>query len=33
LLARSGDAVHFTASPPADGTALVREFHDRTIGE
>lgn len=33
LLARSGDSVHFTASAPADGSALVREFHDRTLGE
>jgi hypothetical protein len=33
LLARSGDAVRFTATAPQDGTALVREFHDRTLGE
>ena len=33
LLARSGDTVHFTASAPQDGTALVREFRDRTLGE
>ena len=33
LLARSGDSIRFTASPPADGTALVREFHDRSLGE
>ena len=33
LLARSGDVVHFTAAAPLDGTALVREFHDRTLGE
>ncbi len=33
LLARSGDVVRFTATPPRDGTALVREFHDRTLGE
>jgi hypothetical protein len=33
LLARSGDSVHFTAAAPLDGTALVREFHDRTLGE
>jgi hypothetical protein len=33
LLARSGDSVRFTATAPQDGTALVREFHDRTLGE
>lgn len=33
LLARSGDTVRFTATAPQDGTALVREFHDRTLGE
>jgi len=33
LLARSGDNVRFTATAPTDGTALVREFHDRTLGE
>lgn len=33
VLARSGDAVRFTATPPQDGTALVREFHDRNLGE
>jgi hypothetical protein len=33
LLARSGDRVHFTASAPQDGSALVREFADRTLGE
>jgi hypothetical protein len=33
VLARSGDAVRFTADPPQDGTALVREFHDGTLGE
>jgi hypothetical protein len=33
LLARSGDSVRFTTTPPQDGTALVREFHDRTLGE
>ena len=33
LLARSGDVVRFTATAPQDGTALVREFHDRTLGE
>ena len=33
LLARSGDSVRFTATAPQDGTAFVREFHDRTLGE
>jgi hypothetical protein len=33
LLARSGDSVRFSATAPQDGTALVREFHDRTLGE
>lgn len=33
LLARGGDAVRFTAEPPQDGTALVREFHDRNLGQ
>jgi hypothetical protein len=33
LLARSGDSVRFTASAPQDGTALVREFHDRSLGQ
>ena len=33
VLARSGDAVRFTATPPQDGTALVREFHDRNLGQ
>jgi hypothetical protein len=33
LLARSGDRVRFTASAPQDGTALVREFHDRSLGQ
>jgi hypothetical protein len=32
-LARGGDAVRFTATPPQDGTALVREFHDRNLGQ
>jgi hypothetical protein len=33
LLAHAGDEVRFTANAPQDGTALVREFHDRTLGE
>ena len=33
LLAHSGDAVHFTVSPPEDGTAQVRSFADRSLGE
>jgi hypothetical protein len=33
LLARSGDSVRFSAAEPQDGTTLVREFHDRTLGE
>ena len=33
LLARSGDSVRFTAAASQDGTSLVREFHDRTLGE
>jgi hypothetical protein len=33
VLARSGDAVRFTAGAPQDGTALVREFHDRNLGQ
>jgi hypothetical protein len=33
VLARSGDVVRFTATAPQDGTALVREFHDRNLGE
>lgn len=33
LLARSGDVVRFSATAPQDGTALVREFHDRTLGQ
>ena len=32
LLARSGDAVRFSATLLQDGTALVREFHDRSLG-
>ena len=32
LLARSGDSVRFSATAPQDGTSLVREFHDRTLG-
>jgi hypothetical protein len=33
LLARPGDSVRFTATAPQDGTSLVREFHDRTLGQ
>lgn len=33
LLARSGDAVRFTATAPQDGTSSVRDFHDRTLGQ
>jgi len=32
LLARSGDTVSFVAGAAADGVALVREFHDRSLG-
>ena len=32
LLARSGDAVRFTASQLQDGLSLVRDFHDRNLG-
>lgn len=33
LLARPGDNVRFTATAPQDGTSLVREFHDRSLGQ
>lgn len=33
LLARSGDAVEFGASPSDDGTASVHDFHDRNLGQ